>query len=282
MAVNTELVQIMLKTIVMSGNYGTVYMNPANLTQECNSSVYNATTNPNGYKSATNTRSGCMRWYIYDNNADNGSSIKMILDHNAYARILYSTSGTTKINGHDCSTSAQGGTGEGFNCFLNSLIEKLIVDNNWQMKSGTTQGIIEVANITRPEVVACGGVNSNDDFSPKTSHAWLYNMVYKCVTDNKGCLVEDNNESYTTIINSTSTYGKGRTVGYWIQTPNSGTPGKWYDVCRGGICSRYPLREYNNSSYVSDTAAYGIRPVVTIPKSWLSQEDINSMSECTN
>lgn len=57
---------------MMSGGYvGAAYFNPADLNEKCTTSSANV--------ADKETKTGCMKWYIYD---DSGDNYKMILDHN--------------------------------------------------------------------------------------------------------------------------------------------------------------------------------------------------------
>ena len=56
---------------------GIVYLNPTNLSASCKE---------NSAVSTTGTKSGCMKWYIYDDSED---TYKMLLDHNTTATVLW-------------------------------------------------------------------------------------------------------------------------------------------------------------------------------------------------
>ena len=84
--------------------------------------------------------------------------------------------------------------------------------------------------------------------------------MYKCKTDTNdfGCTVEDDNDTYI----GYGTAGNGNTLAYWTSTifgsPNTTTT-IWI-VGRNGFINR------SNAS----RPYYGIRPVITIPKSIIS------------
>ena len=59
--------------VKQKGVKGIVYLDPTNLSATCNAE---------NSVSTTGTKTGCMKWYIYD---DSGSTYKMILDHNTTA-----------------------------------------------------------------------------------------------------------------------------------------------------------------------------------------------------
>ena len=59
---------------------GIVYLDPTNISAECNAS---------NSVSTTETKTGCMKWYIFD---DSGDNYTMILDHNTTARIKWNGS----------------------------------------------------------------------------------------------------------------------------------------------------------------------------------------------
>ena len=60
---------------------GIAYLDPTNLENKCTSA---------NSVSATGTKTGCMKWYIYK---DLGDSYKMILDHNTTAQVAWNTTG---------------------------------------------------------------------------------------------------------------------------------------------------------------------------------------------
>ena len=58
---------------------GIIYLDPTDLSKTCNAS---------NSVSATGTKEGCMKWYIFD---DSGNNYTMILDHNTTAKVEWNS-----------------------------------------------------------------------------------------------------------------------------------------------------------------------------------------------
>ena len=61
---------------------GIVYLDPTNLSNVCNAE---------NSVSTTETKTGCMKWYIFN---DDGNNYTMILDHNTTARVAWNDNGS--------------------------------------------------------------------------------------------------------------------------------------------------------------------------------------------
>ena len=219
---------------------GIVYLDPTDLTKTCNAS--NST-------STTETKVGCMKWYIFD---DSGDNYTMILDHNTTTRIKWNDSNSNVA--YELSN-------------LKAVVDDLVTTSGWEV----TPRLITATEIN----TIVGGVatwNVNDynswfylegastknqtkptyNVSNRSSYDWSYNNLYNCKSDSidYGCNIEDNN-SYT----GYGTAGDGNTLGYWTSTPG-GTNRVWY-IDRRGIL---------NPSPANDTPI-GVRPVITLSKS---------------
>ena len=219
---------------------GIVYLDPTNLTKTCNES---------NSVSTTETKTGCMKWYIFD---DSGNTYKMILDHNTTARI--------KWNDSNSNVAYE-------NSNLKIVVDDLVTTSKWKVTPRliTATEITAITGKTGFDVSNTGswywldtnsGTQGSFSTQNRSRYDWLYNNLYKCKTDSTdyGCSIEDNN-SYT----GYGTAGDGGTGAYWTDTP-VGTAGSgsyvWFVNRNGSLGS--PNANYTHS---------GIRPVIEIAKS---------------
>ena len=66
---------------------GIVYLDPTDLSKTCTATDAASNVNANG--TPTEVKTGCMKWYIYD---DFGDNYTMILDHNTTAELMWNSS----------------------------------------------------------------------------------------------------------------------------------------------------------------------------------------------
>ena len=218
---------------------GIVYLDPTNLSNVCNAE---------NSVSTTETKTGCMKWYIFN---DDGNNYTMILDHNTTARIRW--------NDDNKNVSYEESN-------LYSAVQDLKTTSSW---------IVEPRLITAAEINTITGKTDFDSTSSnswyyldtvtqtkeiftetkRSKYDWLYNNLTLCKTDNidYGCSIEDKN-----IYTGYGTAGEGNTYAYWIATIVGDTNGtNVWRVTRAGS-----LGDYN-----SNNPNHGIRPVITISKS---------------
>ena len=226
---------------------GIVYLDPTNISAECNAS---------NSVSTTEVKTGCMKWYIFN---DSGDNYTMILDHNTTARIKWNDS-----NSNVAYESSN----------LKAVVDDLVTTSGWEV----TPRLITAGEVN----TIVGGVstwNVNDyntwfyfegtgtnkqtkptyDSSNRSSYDWLYNNLNKCKTDSTdyGCTIEDGN-TYS----GYGTTGEGQTMGYWTSTPvgTAGSGSYVWGVLRDGRLHRF------NAS----TTSLGVRPVISVSKSRIS------------
>ena len=139
---------------------GIVYLDPTDLSKTCNKE---------NSKSTAETKTGCMKWYIYD---EDNNNYTMILDHNT----------TSSVNS------------------WNLAEEQLTSDTNTWDKSLNARLIKpdEIAKITKysswENTWFYLDTNSNRqgaDGTIKSKYAWLYDNTENC--EEKGCNIEDTN-----------------------------------------------------------------------------------------
>ena len=218
---------------------GIVYLDPTNLSNVCNAE---------NSVSTTETKTGCMKWYIFN---DDGNNYTMILDHNTTARIRWNDNGSNVPY-------------EESNLY--SVVQDLKTTSGW---------IVEPKLITAEEINTITGKTDFDSTSSnswyyldtvtqtkeiftetkRSKYDWLYNNLTLCKTDNidYGCSIEDKN-----IYTGYGTAGEGNTYAYWIATIVGDTNGtNVWRVTRAGSLG----------DYSSNNPNHGIRPVITISKS---------------
>ncbi len=213
-------------TITMSANWaynnGTaVYYNP----------VTNSKCNQGEAVSTTETKTGCMKWYIFNDEGENISTVNMILDHNTTAKIAWDTNKGLSYEESD----------------VKQEVEKLVSESNWKVIPRLITGE-EVAKITENTSWTSTGswfyLDSNNQTQTATSqgaskYAWLFDYTDNCTS--YGCNIVDSS-----------------TWGYWTSTSTNGILGSsaWFLSANG---------HFSNVS-VSINILVGVRPVITVSK----------------
>lgn len=227
---------------------GIIYMDPTDLSATCNKELSDAnvdstTSLPTGIKT------GCMKFYIYD---DSGDTYKMILDHNTTAKVAWVTK--------DDYLSA-GGTEEDWNKFNRNSKGPLTV--NAQLATDTAGWVGSPRLITAQEIA---DITNTTTFDGSTYTWFIFDGTetnkqtqasstqgaspYKWLFDyTKGC------ESYGCNTADSSNYG------YWASSPVSdASDGAWYVGRFGGL----------HGDNVNIGSSSGVRPVITLSKSQIS------------
>ena len=213
-----------------------VYFNPET-GEKCTQAEY---TSNDG--SATNKKSGCMRWYTFGDKTGN-TTVKMILDHNTSNWIPW-VSREDYIEAGGTEKEYDGSYGNNSKGPI-TVTKKLKEDTkNWKQE-------ISPRLITANEVAAITGKN---DFDSKTytewgywftgAYAWLYSYLSDC--EEYGCNKQDQNASW----------------GYATSDKHASMIGRAWFVDRSG-----GLDSYGGVSY---TDFFAVRPVITLSKSKLS------------
>ena len=181
--------------------------------------------------STTGTKTGCMRWYAFN---DEGTDIiNLLLDHNTTAKVTWATSGTNTNGPVEVKTQLESDTST-WNKSINArLIEASEIAKITNNTTWTAGGGFYYFHTNSIEYKGAAGTNK---------YAWLFDNTYECTT--YGCNIADS-----------SNYG------YWTNTANSGNSrNAWYVYCSGSL----------SINYVGITDYSGVRPVVTISKSIIS------------
>ena len=230
---------------VISGatHKGIVYLDPTDLTKTCTSTEVNKNYTKNGTNGIpTGIKTGCMKWYIFNNSGD---YYKMILDHNTTA-----TQQWEKTDSTSSSTTAS------YNSSLAKVeVDKLISESKWKVQPRLIT-VNEVNSITGRKTFDSNDFANNyclDD--PQTymyakmcstitgNHSWLYNYTDGCL--NYGCDIEDSStQGYFT--SDTLTYQQSWGYGHRV----------------------WSIKYFDQLAYFGVAEEKGgIRPVITISKS---------------
>ena len=200
--------------------------------------------------SVSGTKTGCMRWYAFN---DKGNDrVNLLLDHNTTATVAWVTKEDyIAAGGTEAEWGSNGNNSKGpitalkqlksdtstWNKSINprlieaSEIAKITGYPNWNNKHGKWYYFHDN---TQTQYKGAAGTNK---------YAWLFDNTRVCIT--YGCNVADSS-----------------TDGYWTSTVNSEKSNRaWYVYQFGNLFSL----NFVNS------AAYGVRPVITVSKSIISK-----------
>ena len=215
------------KTYPVYSNGTAIYYNPETNTK-CNES---------DAVSTTGTKTGCMKWYTFNDEGENSSTVNMILDHNTTATVAYNSTGTnTEMKEVTTALTADTST------WNSSLKAKLITADEVAKITGNTS--FNGATSTSDSWFYLD--SSNQTQTAKTQgtskYAWLFDYTNECT--NGGCNIEDSS-----------------TLGYWTSTPVLGNNNYVWLIDRFGTL---------HGTNVSYSDRLGVRPVITISKDIIS------------
>lgn len=182
---------VLQKSSTMSQGYvGAAYFDPSDLSKRCNANSANVANKE--------AKTGCMKWYIYD---DSGDSYKMILDHN--------TTKTIAFNSDNKNSNPQ------------ALYDCLDADTADWDKTKLSTGILTAA-----DVAAISSINSfnpanstyyslgtevnSSDGKGRSAYGWLYDYTREC--EIHGC----DHEVSTGYGHWTTTPVSGNTKNVWL------------------------------------------------------------------
>ena len=179
--------------------------------------------------STTGTKSGCMKWYVF-NDKEGNATVNVILDHNTTANVAYNSTGN--------------------NSEMKEVADALKKDTGTWKNTARLITANEVAKITKHPTFNVNKENqdwfyldSNNltltvNSTNKSKYAWLFDYTNECTS--YGCNVSDSS-----------------TWGYWTSSPYKGNSTQAWRVVRNGYLGG------NGVIFTGD----GIRPVITISKS---------------
>ena len=154
------------KTYPVYSNGTAIYYNP-----ETNSKC-----NEGEAISTTGTKTGCMKWYTFNDEGKNISTVNMILDHNTTATVSsWSASKaqiTTDTKNWDSSLNARLITAD--------EIAKITGNTNWTSTTATTYDWFYLDSNNQTQTAKSIGASK---------YAWLFDYTYNCTSN--GCNVAD-------------------------------------------------------------------------------------------
>ncbi len=209
--------------------------------------------------STTGTKMGCMKWYTFNDAGDSSPTINLILDHNTTAVVAWNSTGSTVSGPTNVLTQLQADTSAWTGVSTRT--------DSYSLSNGTSTYTINYSTykarlITAAEIAAITGNSSFiESTAPYTSwfyfdsnnqtrtatttgasnYYWLFDYTSGCTS--YGCNIADASNN-----------------GYWTSTANvSNTSYDWIVSNTGflGNCT------------VGDNNVFGVRPVITLPKSTL-------------
>lgn len=212
---------------------------------------------PEDSVSTTGTKTGCMKWYAFNDVGASTATVNLILDHNTTALVGWNSAGSNVSGPNEVLTQLKSDTSSWAGVSTRS--------DNYSVNNGTATYTIDYSTykarlITAAEIATITG-NSSFVESTTSYTSWFY--------------LDSNNQTQTATTtgasnyywlfdytNSCTSYGcniaDASNNGYWTSTAVAAfTYSSWY-VDRNGslICDGVNLAGY-----------YGVRPVITINKS---------------
>jgi len=208
--------------------------------------------------STAGTKTGCMKWYAFNDGGATSDTINLILDHNTTAVVAWNSTASNVSGPNEVLTQLQTDTSSWSG--VSTRTDSYSVSNgtatytiNYSTYKARLIKASEIATITGNssfvEATAQMGswfyLDSNNQTQTATTtgasnYDWLFDYTYNCT--NYGCNIAD-----------ASNYG------YWTSTAVSGGVGNAWTVNGSG--------SLNISYYVYHTGDFGVRPVITILKS---------------
>ena len=207
--------------------------------------------------STTETKTGCMKWYAFNDGGASTNTINLILDHNTTALVAWNSTGSNVSGPTNVLTQLQTDT--------SSWAGVPTRTDSYSVSNGTATYTINYSTykarlITASEIATITGnssfveattpytswfyFDSNDYTQTATTtgasnYAWLFDYTNGCTS--YGCNIDDE-----------SNYG------YWTSTAIPDVPTIAWDVYRYG---------YLKNNDVGRVDRVGVRPVITILKS---------------
>ncbi|MDD3452737.1 MAG: type II secretion system protein [Bacilli bacterium] len=210
--------------------------------------------------STPGTKTGCMKWYTFNDGGASTDTINLILDHNTTADIAWNYSGNKSTGPIEVMTQLASDTSSWAGIptrtdsyTVNNATANYTIDySTYKARLITAQEIAQITgNLTFNEVTATW---ENDayylDSNTRTQMAttigasnydWLFDYTEECT--NYGCNIADSSS-----------------IGYWTATAVRQTYTAAWDIIRSGFLNICDIRA---------TEDIGLRPVITIPKSSL-------------
>lgn len=222
-----------------------IYFNP-NEGIKCDTENYTNSNTGNNY--------GCMKWYTFNDDGENASTINLLLDHNTTATIAWNSSGNNADGMNQVKTALENNTSEWVvdaRLITADEVAKIIgadSDETIKWSSAKTYGTDNIET-NSSWIYLDGSGNTYSGWQQQTvyvqgtsSYWWLFDRTNTCT--GYGCRTAD-----------------GSNYGYWTSTPINGKSNAAWSIIRGDSLS------WVN---VNSTVDCGVRPVITISKSAIS------------
>ena len=189
--------------------------------------------NQNDAVSTTGTKTGCMKWYTFNDEGSKTETVNMILDHNTTADVAYnSTDSNSEMK--EVKTALESDT----STWDSSLKARLITANEIAKITGNASFDEKTSTKDKWFYLDSNNTTQVANSTNKSKYAWLFDYTRGC-KNYGGCNIEDS-----------STYG------HWTSTPVAGITTYTWNV-----------RAYGDLSSISTgSTKYGIRPVITVSK----------------
>ena len=251
---------------------GIVYLDPTDLSATCNATL--AAQNLNENNTPTGIKTGCMKFYIYD---DSGSSYKMILDHSTSSNVIWNSSGNNSDGPNEVlvrfAEDTQGWAGNPRLITANEVAHIVGADiplswsqeNEYVYSDEIEDKTTQVSSFffdgygtdyttwydNRFDVDECTTIPLGE----KSKYAWLFDNTNECLE--YGCNVEDNNYYYI-YENGLNTNWMTGINGYWTSSVVVGMQEYAWSVRGEGYLGidRIPYSVYAST----------IRPVIELSK----------------
>ena len=235
---------------------GIVYLDPLDLSRAC--TAEDAAKNVNKYGTPTERRSGCMKFYIYD---DSGDTYKMILDHNTGLSRAFDSY-------WDYSHDTQGWAGNPRLITANEIAHIVGADKDgtlqWEQnksigkKVGTYVDWFYLDGSGNSYSNTDGWQKQNSNSENVSKYAWLFDYTANC--KKYGCSIEDNNEYHIPDSASLTTM-TGYITGDSVTGDGLGT----WSILHDGVL-------YGDRSNNADLGI-GFRPVITLSKKIIEKQE---------
>lgn len=218
-----------------------IYFNPKT-NEECD--------NYNEYNSEIGVKDGCMKWWIY--NIDDSDKVWMILDHNTTALVTWNNI----VNKEDIKSGK---------------IKKLYPDSvEKQLKEDTSswhKDIIKTTRMLNSDELTT--IYSENKASSSRNMGWLPEYFFDNITDSNWQYCQNKKQLSNEYGEWFECLDLDKVYGYWVYPPE--------DDSRQ--TSTYFIKDYENDIYKQmlisssydgrDINFYGVRPVISVPKSIL-------------
>ena len=190
--------------------------------------------NQNDAISTTGTKTGCMKWYTFNDEGSKTETVNMILDHNTTAGVAYNSTGSNSEM-KEVKIALESDT----STWDSSLNARLITANEVAKITGNTSFDEKISTYDKYFYLDSNNQTQVANSTNKSKYSWLYDYTYSCKA--YGCNIEDSS-----------------TWSYWTSVPIAGRTDIVWIMSRIGYL-------YNRST--SDNDYSGVRPVITVPKS---------------